>query len=194
MIRFKNSFLPWQLHPNTESASFLVSSVHFITVWLLFLLQTHQLMMFVKYPECLKRLLSAQTHWNTYLNKLCVFSIWHKMDWNMWLWSFRSAPVWHYELCGGAEMEGSDQSGVPPSRHKLLSCASVHVASPPLTPPPRSPTPSSGLHSVISNQQMGRGLFFSFFTFSADFKLFGCIKWNTWKSIWSFCCSFLSLS
>lgn len=63
-------------------------------------------------------------------------------------------------------MEGSDQSGVPPSRHKLLSSATVHVAPPPPPPlpltPPRSPTPASGLHSVISNQQMGRG-FFVFF-------------------------------
>lgn len=81
------------------------------------------------------------------------------------------APARHYELCGEAEMEGSDQSAVPPSRHKLLSSTTVHVASPPAPTPHPTPLtkPFISTASVISNQQMGRGFFFSSFTAGFNF-------------------------
>lgn len=71
-------------------------------------------------------------------------------------------------LWGGTEIEESDQSRFPPSPHKLLSSATVHVASqPPRTPSPHpvhQPPHQDSTLSLATNR-WGEGCF----SFSADF-------------------------
>lgn len=115
--------------------------------------------------------LTKQTHW---LRLMCV---WMCYFWNMFWWQiFKPAQnILNYfptrmvqtalllDIIGHGREQGlKDHIRVPPSAHKLLSWHAARVASPPSRTPRRTPftTPSSGLHSVISSQQMGRGLVF----------------------------------